>query len=410
MRPASNTLRRSSNLGPNERDASADDSSPCRLRVLGHGDLDDATIQAWLALEERALEPNAFLSPLFVRPAVRGLVTPELARGLRFVLIERDSDEAARLVGIAVLEDAPPSRGFPLRHVRAFRSVHSYLSGFLLDRDHAADGARALFAGLRRASWARHGLAVDEYPAEGPQAEIVRRAAEASGFRWFEGQRSRRATLSPASQAGEEFLNVHLSGQRRKKIRRSRRLLEEEGPVLWRLVGGAEVDDACIERFLEVEHDGWKGEGATSLLSNEARAAFARETLRSFAAAGRLFLTELLVGDEVVASTTNFVAGGAGFAFKVGWAARFARAGPGLLNEFDFVRHAPSACAGLAWIDSGAAEGSYIETLWAGRRELVRGTFARTPLGRLAAIAVRSLRASRGRWRRRVSSAAPPTD
>ena len=363
-----------------------------------------------MALEERALEPNAFLSPLFVRPAARFLTAPELAPALRFVLIERDAAEAARLVGLAILEDSPPTRGFPLRHVRAFRSVHSYLSGFLLDRDHAKDAARALFAGLRVSSWARHGLAVDEYPAEGAQAEIVRRAAEASGFRWFEEHRSRRATLSPASQAGEEFLTAHLSGQRRKKIRRSRRLLEESGPVRWRLVGGAEVDEACIERFLQVEHDGWKGEGATSLLSDEGRAAFARETLRSFAGAGRLFLTELLVGDEVVASTTNFVSGGAGFAFKVGWAARFARAGPGLLNEHEFVVAAPSACAGLEWIDSGAAEGSYIETLWAGRRELVRGTFTRTPLGRLAAVGLRSLRASRGLWRRRVSSAAPPRD
>jgi CelD/BcsL family acetyltransferase involved in cellulose biosynthesis len=379
-----------------------------RVRVASLAEMDDATISAWRRLEERALEPNAFLSPLFVLPAVRHLVPADVARGLRFVLVERGGPEAPRLDGVAVLGESPATAAFPLPHVQAFRSVHSFLAGFLLDHDEAEPAARALFDRLHRAPWVRHGIAVDEYPVESLQAGIVLRAASAAGFRWCEWRRRRRATLAPATEAGEAFLAAHLSGHRLKKLRRSQRLLEAEGPVTWRLVSGADVDDACIERFLRVEHDGWKGNESTSLLSSEGGAAFTREAMRAFAAAGRLFFAELLVGGEVVASTSNFVSGGAGFAFKVGWSSRLARAGPGVLNEVEFVRQAPAACDRLAWIDSGAAEGSFIETLWTGRRELARGTFARTPLAGLAARGAVRLRSARDWWRRGVSSGEPP--
>jgi hypothetical protein len=393
-----------------DRRSAGGDEGTHRVRVVSLAELDDATVSAWRLLEERALEPNAFLSPLFVLPALRRLTPAEAVPGLRFVLVERGGSREPRLDGIAILHGARATPGFPLPHVGAFRSVHSFLSGFLLDRDEAGPAARALFEGLARAPWVRHGVAVEDYPAAGSQASIVLAAASAAGFRWCEWRRTRRATFAPASDGGAATLDGRLSGHRRKTLRRARRRLEEEGPVRWRFVGGPEADEACIERFLRLEDDGWKADGHSSLLSSEAGAAFAREALPAFAAAGRLFFTELLVGDEVVASTSNFLSGGAGFAFKVGWSARFARATPGLLNEVEFVRQAPDVCGHLAWIDSCASEGSFIETLWVGRRELVQGTFARTPLAWLAVGGARRLRAAVDWWRRRFSSAAPPPD
>jgi CelD/BcsL family acetyltransferase involved in cellulose biosynthesis len=386
-----------------------------RVRVLRHAELDETVRRAWLALEERALEPNAFLSPLFVLPAVRHLASEEAAAGLRFVIVERDAPAPPRALGLAVLQGARANRGFPLSHARAFRSVHSYLSGFLLDRAETEPAARALLSHLHGARWIRHGVEVEEWPADGPQAEILFRVAGEVGFRWCEWRRARRAVLEPGK-AGPQFLEAHLSGTRKKKVRRAHRELEHEGPVRWRLVNDRAVDGACIERFLRVEDDGWKEAQLTSILSRNGDAAFCREAMRSFAEAGRLFFTELLVGDEVVASTSNFVSGNAGFAFKVGWRQRFARAGPGYLNELEFVRHAPALGDRLAWIDSGAGEGSFIESLWTGRRELVRGTFARGLLGGLAARSSLRLRAARDSWRTRrrgptdARQPSPPSD
>jgi hypothetical protein len=53
----------------------------------------------------------------------------------------------------------------------------------------------------------------------------------------------------------------------------------------------------------------------------------------------------------------------AGFVFKVGWHPQYAKLGPGLLNEPELIRHAPTLCAKLAYLDSGAAPGSYIDAL-----------------------------------------------
>ena len=55
-----------------------------------------------------------------------------------------------------------------------------------------------------------------------------------------------------------------------------------------------------------------------------------------------------------------------------------------MLNELEFVRAAPGLFTSLDEIDSGAAEGSFIEDLWADRLWLCSGAFATTRVGRAA--------------------------
>jgi hypothetical protein len=120
-----------------------------------------------------------------------------------------------------------------------------------------------------------------------------------------------------------------------------------------------------------------------------------------FSADGRLFFTELLLDDTVIASTSNLVSDGAGFAFKIGWDARYARMAPGYLNEVEFIRHMPASCGDLSFIDSGTSPGSFIEELWVSRRALVSGVFTTSALGDVAARAIGTLRRVRNRWWRR---------
>jgi hypothetical protein len=161
-----------------------------------------------------------------------------------------------------------------------------------------------------------------------------------------------------------------------------KRLLEEKGNVRWRALFGTEVEDGNIEHFLEVEHMGWKGERGTSLRSRPSHEVFFREMVNGFREGERLFFTEMCLDGVVIASTSNLISGGAGFAFKIGYHPGYAKMSPGVLNEVEFIQHAPNLCKLLSYIDSGALEGSYIDQLWAGRRILVSGTFGTTPLGR----------------------------
>ena len=209
------------------------------------------------------------------------------------------------------------------------------------------------------------------------------------GLPWGEYGRTPRALLVPSA-AGESYLTTHLAS-RYKAHRRSLRRLGEHGAVCWRVQRGSAVPVACVERFLELEDMGWKGQQGTSLRARAEDEHFFRVMIDGFSRCGRVFFTELCVNQEVIASTSNVVSGNAGFAFKVGWHPGYAKLAPGLLNELELIRHAPTLGAELAYIDSGAAPGSYIDDLWPGRRWLTSGLYATTWLGRQVLAALRPL-------------------
>lgn len=321
--------------------------------------------QAWVALEARAVEPNAYLSPHFVLPALR-----HLDPGLRPIVlaVERASQGAAReLIGLGVFVAVAGSRICPLPQLVGYQSRHSFLGGLLVDRDHVGSAVEALYSHARAGVLGWHALVLPKMPGDGPVAAALDQLAAASGLRTWRASPQQRAVLRPGA-AGQEALRKAL-GKRYNEVERCKRRLGEGGEVSWACLRG-EVGAAVIEQFLALEHQGWKAEAGTSLRAHAADEMFFKDVVAGFAGAGRALFTELRVGAKVIASTSNFVSGGAGFAFKVGWEAELRKYGPGLLNEVEFVRAAPEVCADLAWLDSGAAPDSFINKLWTERRDL----------------------------------------
>lgn len=363
--------------------------APFRFRAVSCQAIDAATTAGWIRLEQRALEANAYLSPHFILPAVRHL---DCAADPLVVLVE---DGAAELVGVGVFEQRPATWRFPLPHLSAYRSRHSYLSGLLVDRACAAAAVGAFFDFFcSKARW--NGVEFTWRTAEGPLADLLGAVARERGLPWREQGRSQRPTFMPA-QGGEAYVRSRFSAGKHRDLSRQMRRLSGHGEVSWRLRAGAGVPSECAERFLELEHLGWKGRHGTSLRSRPEDEAFFREVVNGFRSDGRALFTELSVGDEVIASTSNFVSGAAGFGFKVGWHPDYAKQSPGMLNEVEFVRQAPLLCQDLEYFDSGAGEGSFIEKLWAGRRSLTSGIYPTTALGRRATFAVQTLRRLK-RW------------
>ncbi len=204
--------------------------------------------------------------------------------------------------------------------------------------------------------------------------------AEESGVTWHESESTRRAVFIPG-EGGERYLRERISPHRGKMIRQLRRRLEERGEVRWAASFGSGIGKESVNRFLDLENMGWKGEQGTSLLAVPSHEAFFREMIESFRVDGRLFMGELLIDGQVIASTVNLISGDAGFAFKIGWHTDFSIFSPGILNEVEFIRRAPELCGGLSYIDSGAEEGSFIDRLWCDRRELSSGVFATSAIG-----------------------------
>lgn len=197
-----------------------------------------------------------------------------------------------------------------------------------------------------------------------------------------------------------------LPSKRIKEIARTRRRLQEQGDLKWRLVRSADITDRSIETFLDLENQGWKGEAGSSLLSNPKEAQFIRRCINALREHDEVFLTELLLNDEVVATTVNFSSRDAAFAFKVAWKQALAKLAPGILNEVFFVEHIAAHGASFTCIDSGAVSDSYISALWPGRLPmftgyLARGRRARLLVGLLTMARVAKRTAGKGvaKWR-----------
>lgn len=347
-------------------------------RSLHARELSAAYQRAWLALEARALEPNVNLSPLFALPALKHL-DPALPVMLH-VAERTDPDGTHRLIGLALLNAERPSRLLSLPHLTAYHCRHAFLGHWLLDRDHAIEAAEALMRDIRAQHRWAGAIDLPSSPIDGPQLPVMRAAAARLGLSLDVVGVKERAVLVPAD-GGTEALRRQMRKQF-SNVERCRRRLQEQGTLDWKLLRG-EVPAAAVEDFLALEHTGWKRESGTSLRSNAGDEAFFKEMTQGFAAEGRALFTELRLDDRVIASTCNYVSGDAGFAFKVGWDEAFRKFGLGIFNEAEFVRQAPDLCADLRFIDSGSQPASFIEMLWAGRRQVANVVIPLGPLGAL---------------------------
>lgn len=348
--------------------------------------ISDSFVEAWLALEARAADGNAYLSPHFILPAVRHLQSEQ--RLLQLAITMQVGDQEI-LIGTGTFEPRSPGINFVLPHLRAYQPLSAPIGGLLLDRDHLDKALAAIGAYLAstRVKWS--GLDFENVWDEGVLGNGMPEVAGAPRLHWGESYRHSRAVLAVAGAA--EMAEVALAdGKFGKELKRKQRRLEEMGQVSWRLYRGAEVTEAVVENFLKLEHQGWKAEHGTSLLSNAKEADFFRETSAAFAHDGRAFFTELALDGRPIAATSNYISGDMGFAFKIGWDATLSAISPGLLNELEFMRQVGRLMPDVRIVDSGAVEGSFIDRLWRERVSVATGVLAAGLPGRtvLPAIAI----------------------
>lgn len=368
-------------------------TNDCTVRWRPVADLSPQDLAAWLALEGRAAEPNAFLSPHFILAALRHL---DPGQAVRVAWIERRGASGPTLVGIGVLRRVMGSRAFPWPHLTAYLSGHGYVGGLLLDREVVDGAVEALHDDLRRPWHLWQGLELPRTPCDGPVAQALERAARRRGGAVLKLGRSARAMLG-IHDSGEAMLREQL-GKKLNEINRCRRRLDEMGEVTWHCFRRG-IPEAAIEAFLQLEHLGWKGEAGTSIRACPRDEAFFREMIAGFDRDGRALFTELRLDGRPIASTCNFVAGTMGFAFKVGWDPALRKLGPGMLNEVEFIRQVRTHCPDLTLFDSGAVADSFISRLWPGRRPMGSLVLPTRPLAALCVNGVERLRQARRRPR-----------
>jgi len=119
-----------------------------RVSVRPLGELTPAELDAWRALESRAIEGNAFMSADFVLPAVRHVIHAPTAS----VWVASVGD---RWLAAVPVERVVASARVPFGHLRAFLCDHTYLTGPLVDRAGGQEALNAMFGWLhaRRRRW-----------------------------------------------------------------------------------------------------------------------------------------------------------------------------------------------------------------------------------------------------------------
>lgn len=330
-------------------------------------ELDDALLEQWRTLADRSAYPNAYLSPEFIQPAAHYLE----ADATHIVVYAWHKSTPEQLEALGVFSIQARRLAMPLKTAKLFRSKHTFLTGLLCREQSMRSAVSVLIEHLRT-----------KYRLDAIECRDADESVHlSSAATWFGLENKQRAVLQLEGRRDQD-LSQSLSKSTRKSLKRKQQKLEAAHRVHWRTISGTAINAACIERFLALENTGWKAAGGTALASHKNDAQFFSAVTLALASNNQAFFCELLIDGDVVCSSSNFIGANHGFAFKIGRNPAFDEFSIGMLTELELLRHAPRGFLTIDVIDSGSQPGSYLESLWLGRRTLHTGYLALSAFGR----------------------------
>ncbi|UJA19969.1 GNAT family N-acetyltransferase [Thermoleophilia bacterium SCSIO 60948] len=316
-------------------------------------ELSPARVRAWEELAEAAVEPNAFFAPEFVVPAATGLRENDLA--LAFTE-EGGEMLAAMPVKVGRWRGRVPA-------VSAWCHRYGFLGVPLVRDGEIPRRVAELVHGAVRG--AHRDLIALERLGDGPVSRSLVDLSDHTRLRAALRVDAERALLR--RRAEPTYLADQAPHRRRELARQRRRLAEFLGEAIETVE--AEPGAAAVDRFLELEASGWKGDRGTALASVSSHRRMFAELCRRFSSAGRLQLLEMRAGERLIAVKCNLRSAHGAFAFKIGFDEQLARFSPGVQLEVDNISffHAGDA----EFMDSCADPGNgMINRLWPDRRGL----------------------------------------
>src|SRR5690606_3332080 len=135
----------------------------------------------------------------------------------------------------------------------SYRCPHTFLTGMLLDDEHAESACECFFRFARNALTDCHAVEFRQLSTSSRQGAMIFEVAKRLGIDWCEYDRYERALLIPAEINPETYLNEVLSYKRRGEVRRSQRRLESLGEVRFVVHAGVAVNKQVVDTFLALE-------------------------------------------------------------------------------------------------------------------------------------------------------------
>lgn len=286
--------------------------------LIPAAEVEPSRIARWQALAARALEPNPWFEPHVVLPLAR----------IRSDIVLLAAEAGDRMLACLPLIPARRKRfGISLP---IWTTPHP-MGVALVDPELSETALQAAFRCVSKAGGT---LVLRELQAEGPVTAALMRAL-AGGWsprvvpdvgRWPALRRRAQPT----------YVRDSLGPKQHHNMGRLRRRLEEHLDAPLRLVERGS-DASAVERFLCLEHSGWKGRLGTALACDPVWADYFRKVCAGFAAEGRLHVYALEGAGTTVAMKFMVTAGPGLFELRVAYDESFARYSPGTLLEMDAV-------------------------------------------------------------------------
>jgi CelD/BcsL family acetyltransferase involved in cellulose biosynthesis len=322
-------------------------------------------IPAWRALGAAALIRNPFYEAGYALAA-----RDAFGAGVRVLIVADGPPEAP---GVQ-LRAAWPFRvtwrrwGVPLPLLMGWTHGYCPFGAPLLD---GADptGALAALLAAPRALGLPPRLLLPNAPADGPLIACLAARGTRQAAYWPHA----RGLLDLTGRAPEKRASYldHLSGQRRRKLRRDHLRLEGGGPVTLEMLDAPSALGAALDDYADLETAGWKGRAGTSLGQRPEEVAFLRAALADLGAEGRVRVARLRRAGRTLASAILPVTGTEAWVLKIAHDETQPEAAPGV----QLVHRLTEAVVSGAWaidrIDSCAPPDFALgSTFWTERRPI----------------------------------------
>lgn len=345
-------------------------------------------VSNWRRLARRALAPNPFVEPEFVLPLVRsGIVSSDS------LLVIVEDRTTSNWIAAGVFHSLPSTPQQPLRRLAALRSPYTFLDQPLFDADTGHRAAHALlYIFAQQRQW--HGMRFQGQPADSPAVSLLEGESGRAGVTPVRDHIWSRAAVRLNDVSRDRLLS-RCSRSRRKSLRRCRNAADRSGGMSFRIVWPTPDDLRPVATFLRLEAMGWKGRAGTALASHPGHQRFFGEMVRDFACRRAVCFGELTLGSEIIASSCNLVGGNTLFAFKIGWNPDCARFAPGYWAEIELAHALAETEPALRLIDSCSAPGSYTESVWPDRRDMITSVFVWSRRARMLCAARQYVRRAR---------------
>lgn len=267
-------------------------------------------VAAWTALGRHALIANPFYEAACALAARRAF-----GEGIRLLIVaDRPPEEpGARL--LAVWPHRRVERwGFPLGVLLGWTHGYAPVGVPLLDRDRAEAALAALLA-APRALGEPSRMLLPNAPTEGAFAALLAAARVRQAAYWPVDRGFLDPTALPPD-ARAAYLD-HLSGNRKRRLRKARRRLDGDGTVTFEILADPAVLSAAVDAHVVLEGATWKARVGTSLVQRPEEADLLREAVAGLAAEGRVRIARLRRGETLLASMILPLVDGEAFVLKV---------------------------------------------------------------------------------------------